>query len=307
MPIVMLLPAEIAYDSASALSAGRRDTQEDAVATDFPLGTDFGLAVLADGMGGHAAGDVASKIVVTEVFSDLKLRGRNLLEDAPTALRAASDGANSCLAAHVSGQPTTHGMGSTLIALIFHHDRMHWISVGDSPLWLWRSGKLVRLNEDHSLAPQIDWMVEQGQMEAEVGRSHPDRNCLTSCLMGRPIPRVDCPAEPLTLRLGDLVLMASDGLEFLGEDLIARLLTQHRGAPSSEIARAFLGAIAALDDPEQDNVSLAVIRPVTAPLAVAAQALARADGTHPVARGRSAFAAVTRLLRRTGTDAGGAS
>ena len=71
-------------------------------------------------------------------------------------------------------------MGATLIALIFHRDRLHWISVGDSPLWLWRDGTLTRLNEDHSLAPQIDWMVEQGQMAPSRPR-HPDRNCLTSC------------------------------------------------------------------------------------------------------------------------------
>ena len=65
---------DIRYDVASVLNRGHRDYQEDALATDFPLGADFGYAVLSDGMGGHAAGDVASKIVVTEVFSELKFQ-----------------------------------------------------------------------------------------------------------------------------------------------------------------------------------------------------------------------------------------
>jgi len=66
--------ADLQYDVASAISLGKRDVQEDAIICDFPLGSELGFAVLADGMGGHAAGDIASKIVVTEVFSELKLQ-----------------------------------------------------------------------------------------------------------------------------------------------------------------------------------------------------------------------------------------
>ena len=62
---------ETRFDVASVLSVGQRDHQEDALASDFPIGADWGFVVLRDGMGGHAAGDVASKIVVTEVFSEL--------------------------------------------------------------------------------------------------------------------------------------------------------------------------------------------------------------------------------------------
>ncbi len=65
------------FDVASAICQGGRDYQEDAIVTDFPFGADSGVVVLADGMGGHAAGDVASKIVVTEVFSELKFESAN--------------------------------------------------------------------------------------------------------------------------------------------------------------------------------------------------------------------------------------
>ncbi len=84
---------EIRFDVASVLNRGCREYQEDAIATDFPQGAEFGYAVLSDGMGGHAAGDVASKIVVTEVFSELKFQSadgerfqrnvRDILRSAP--------------------------------------------------------------------------------------------------------------------------------------------------------------------------------------------------------------------------------
>ncbi len=199
--------AAMRFDVASALSIGSRETQEDALVTDFAEGAPFGFAVLADGMGGHAAGDVASKIVVTEVFSDLKLRSDDgaFAAEVPQALRAATSAANACIEAYVQSNPASRGMGATLVALVCRGDRLNWISVGDSPLYLWRDGQLSQLNEDHSLAPQIDYLVRSGRMDPETGRNHPDRNCLTSVLGGRAIERIDCPedvAAPASGRCG---------------------------------------------------------------------------------------------------------
>ena len=251
------------FDVASALAQGGREAQEDALASDFPLGAASGFAVLADGMGGHAAGDVASKIVVTEVFSDLKLRSSGFdpaLTDLAAPLRAAALAANDCVAAHVAANPATGGMGATLIALVASADWLSWLSVGDSPLYLWRADKLRQLNEDHSLAPQIDWMVKTGQMDADFGRTHPDRNCLTSVLMGGEIERIDCPETPFRMEPGDVVVMASDGLQTLNDAAIADVLRAHPGARSDVLAEALLDAVQALGDPYQDNVSLTVLQ-----------------------------------------------
>ena len=193
---------EIQFGVASAISQGRRTHQEDAIIIDFPLGADLGFAVLADGMGGHLAGDVASKIVVTEVFSELKLRSGNqqAFEDKVTdILIEAARAANECLHGHAMTNPETSGMGTTLVAPVFFRNRLFWISIGDSPLFLCRDGVLIRLNEDHSMAPQIDFMVETGVIPAESGENHPDRNCLTSVLIGSEIARIDCPKDPLEL------------------------------------------------------------------------------------------------------------
>ncbi|MCU0911632.1 MAG: protein phosphatase 2C domain-containing protein [Rhodobacteraceae bacterium] len=251
------------YDVSTAISVGRRDYQEDAVAADFIAGNPFGFAVLADGMGGHAAGDVASKIVVTEVFSELKLKlgnGYDVEGNIGQVLRNVAQGANDCIDAHVSQNPSLRGMGATLLAPVIFEDRLYWISIGDSPLFLYRGGKLRQLNEDHSLAPQIDLMVKTGQIDPETARNHPDRNSLTSVVMGRRIPLIDCKANPTELVPGDVLIAASDGLQFLENDEIEALLRKHAKRSSSEIAEVLLSAVERLHDPDQDNVSFAIIK-----------------------------------------------
>ncbi|PWE31397.1 serine/threonine-protein phosphatase [Maritimibacter sp. 55A14] len=259
----MLRTCDSGFDAAAAISQGRRDHQEDALITDFPIGSDMGFVVLSDGMGGHAAGDVASKIAVTEVFSELKLRSGNVaaFEDgAPQILCEVAHAANACIRAHSQGQAETRGMGATLLALAFVKDRLFWISVGDSPLYLFRDGALRQINEDHSAGPQIDMLARAGRMTEEEARAHPDRNCLTSVLCGGDIPRIDCPAEPLALLEDDLLIAASDGLQFLPHDVIGEILKVHRYKTSREIAHALLDALRQQDYDDQDNVALSVVR-----------------------------------------------
>ncbi len=248
---------------ATALDKGKRGYQEDAIISDISRFGDIGLVVLADGMGGHAAGDVASKIVVTEVFSELLFHRADA--DAFEAnirqtLLEAMHAANGCLRAHVANCPETRGMGATLVACAVIHDRLYWLSVGDSPLYLFRDGKLTQLNEDHSLAPQIDYMVASGILTREQGACHPDRNTLTSVLFGEESAKVDCPETPLELREGDIFIVASDGLQFLSNAMIAEVLTENGHRGTAEIVDCLMAEIAALDDPDQDNVSISLVK-----------------------------------------------
>ncbi len=254
---------DLRFDVASAVSLGRREVQEDALICDFPIGADLGFAVLADGMGGHAAGDIASKIVVTEVFAELKLQSGDPggMEDTMAEiLRDAAMSANNCIGAHAESQPGTEGMGATLVAPVLIRDRLYWVSVGDSPLFLFRDGELRQLNQDHSMAPQIDFLARTGMMEPETAINHPDRQCLTSVLAGRAIAHIDCPQTPVTLQAGDVVIAASDGLQFLDDAEISRLLDQHATRTSAELSAGLLRGLKELDDPDQDNVSFCVIR-----------------------------------------------
>ena len=245
------------------IEQGRRTRQEDAIVSDFPAGNGLGFVVLADGMGGHAAGDMASKIVVTEVFSALKMHSGD-----PTDLEgrigdilcAAARGANECVGQYSSQSPEAEGMGATLLAPVLMEDRLYWISVGDSPLYLFRDGTLRRLNEIHSVMSQIDYLVDSGMMNREEAVNHPDQQCLTSVLIGREIPQIDCRAVPVRLAHGDIVIAASDGLQVLGDDRIEELLRFTRQQSAAQIAEGLLQDIARLDDPEQDNVSFCVVK-----------------------------------------------
>ncbi len=254
---------ELTFDVASAISLGQREFQEDAIICDFPIGAPLGFAVLSDGMGGHAAGDIASKIVVTEVFAELKLQSgdpKAMEEDIAAILRGAATSANECIQMHASNEKSMRGMGATLVAPVLMADRLYWVSVGDSPLFLFRDGTLKQLNQDHSMAPQIDFLARTGMMETDVATNHPDRQCLTSVLAGRDIARMDCPRAAVKLRHGDIVIAASDGLQFLEDSEISEVLIEHAFATSAKISTGLLRALEQLDDPDQDNVSFCVIR-----------------------------------------------
>ena len=262
----MLPAADLIYDASWALNIGRREQQEDAIAADFPLGLGHGFAVLADGMGGHAAGDVASKIVVTEIFAELKMQANDpaaLEQNIQQTLRDAAQGANFCVEHFASQNPDAVGMGATLVAPVIFEDRLYWISVGDSPLFLFRNGRLSQINENHSMAARIDLACSQGLIDAEEAASHPDRQCLTSALAGHEIPQIDCSGMPFKLHDGDIIVAASDGLQFLTDDQIEQVLLDLNDRPSAEISAAFIAQLKELGDPDQDNVSLCVIKIVS--------------------------------------------
>lgn len=251
------------YDIASAQSLGRRSRQEDALAVSCPMGVPFGFAVVSDGMGGHAAGDLASRIIVAEVFAELTLRGRGTFPEAADLshlLDASVRTANDSLRAQIEACPEQAGMGGTVVATALVEGGLQWVSVGDSLLFLVRDGRIERLNADHSMAPQIDMMAQRGMIDAEEARNHPQRNCLTSALTGQAIPEMDCPEERLELVDGDMIVLASDGLQVVPQAELAAILALAEGSPSRDIAAALMEAVAEADDPEQDNTSVVVIK-----------------------------------------------
>lgn len=253
----------LGFDVATVAIKGARSYQEDSLIAHFPIGQDTGFAVLADGMGGHLGGHVASALVMTATFSQLKMKERMLEEgelDIPQTLREAAQAANESVARHDSTADDTYGMGSTLLATVINRDKLYWVSIGDSPLLLYRGDALRQLNKDHSLAPQIDMMVRTGAMSAEVGRDHPDRNVLTSAVSGYPLTEIDCPSLPISLRPDDILIIASDGIQFLPSNKIAQTLKLASHGHAIEIANALLEALTLLDDPNQDNCAFAIVK-----------------------------------------------
>lgn len=253
---------ELVADAVTLSNIGRRDRQEDAVIADFPSGGEFGLAVLSDGMGGHNDGDLASRILVSEMFGELYFSGARiqaLAQNLPHVFQSALNVANKRLHRHTKSGALSPDTGGTLVSIALLNDQLSWISVGDSPLYLFRDGTLRRLNENHSLAPQIDLMVEQGLMDAEIARDHPQRGCLTSAVTGSGINRIDCPKSGTVLQDGDVVLLASDGINVMTDNEIARMIRRQRRKGPQKIAQGLLDHALSKDAPEQDNIALVVI------------------------------------------------
>ncbi len=251
------------FDVASAIWKGMRPYQEDSLSTDFHAGSPGGFAIVADGMGGHAAGDVASNLATIHGSGELKLALQQLEGKAnglPDALGAAIEKANGAIAERVSADSRVAGMGATLLALAINENQLFWGSVGDSPLYLVRDGAMRQLNQDHSMAPVIAAMVERGEITPEQAKQHPDRNALTSVLMGERIEKKDVPPSAFELRPADVLIAASDGLQFLPEDEILDLVTSALPASSSTLCDRLMRALKELGDPHQDNSAIVIVQ-----------------------------------------------
>ena len=160
---------------------GARPYQEDSWALK-PLADGSLLAVLADGMGGHAGGAVASKVAVDTAVASVE-KG--------VSLGAALQAANRAVGAKAAGDRNLTNMGATFVAVTVKGDEMRWVSVGNSPLYLVADGRIERLNADHSMAPQIDAMVARGLLTARQAANHPGRHTLREAVMGNPLTLID--------------------------------------------------------------------------------------------------------------------
>lgn len=286
----------IGYDVATALWQGARPYQEDTLLADFHGGLDRGFAILADGMGGHAAGDLASRLVVIDAASHLKFLihdGDGLEKTLHSELSSAITTANDVLRDRAADDQRLQGMGATFLATVIFEDRLYWASVGDSPLYLWREGALRQLNEDHSMAPVIDQMAKSGEITREEAANHPDRNALTSVLMGRSLKATDVPKTATVLDPGDVLIQASDGLQYLDNAEISQIVGQ--GGSSADIAAALIKALKDRADPMQDNTALLILQ------------LTSADGERVAGPKAGVTASNDRSERAVGTPATGPS
>ena len=242
---------------------GQREYQED----DYGLldGRDLGLdgrehsmLLVADGMGGHVGGATASGLLSKTFVEQYPQASGSIVERLRDCLAAA----NKALADAIAANPELDSMGSTLVAAVVSSQGLHWISVGDSPLWLFRQGKLERLNADHSMAPILAELVAKGDMTEEEAARDPRRHSLRSAVMGDDIHLIDASAQPVTVEKGDRLLLASDGLLTLSEPEIAAILQQTQDASLADSAAALIQAVEAAEHPHQDNTTVLLYAPV---------------------------------------------
>jgi protein phosphatase len=260
------------FDLAGQAIQGARDYQEDfcdfAVAgSDSAIGPGIIrlekeqelLAVLADGMGGHAGGAEASSLACQSFLAAYK-GTKGMPQERLAAALAAS---NHAIAERIQRDMSLNGMGCTFLGVLFDAHGMRWISVGDSRLFLYRNGELIHINEDHSMAPILDKLVEQGKMIPDEAEHHPQRNHLRSALTGSQIDLIQLHDQSLPLDDNDWILVASDGILTLSEAEIEYLIEDNASGGSQCVVNAILKAVENAAAPYQDNTTIIAIRPGT--------------------------------------------
>lgn len=216
------------------------------------------LMVVADGMGGHEAGSFASRLA-SNSFVEAFLKST---EDNGPRLEHALQSSNDAVRRGTEAATERIGcMGTTLVGILITEAGMQWVSVGDSPAFLFRDGQIRRLNEDHSFRPMIEDQIERGIISRDQARTHPNRNTLRSAVTGYPIDLIDLQSEPIELREDDVIICASDGLFTLSNASVAKVLKENCHESASQIASALVKATLGMEMEYQDNVTVAVIKP----------------------------------------------
>ncbi|NIR61228.1 MAG: Stp1/IreP family PP2C-type Ser/Thr phosphatase [Gammaproteobacteria bacterium] len=194
-----------------------RERNEDAIAWD----AEIGAVLLADGMGGHSAGDVASHLALDTLHEvlrpalerPLRIRPNRDMSRHATLVRRAINKANERIHAVAQQDPARAGMGTTLAMALFHDARVVIGHVGDSRVYRLRGGRLERLTSDHSVAEEL---VRQGAMGEEDVAASPYRHVITRALGLE--PKVTATIEEHEVVTGDVFLLCSDGLSDLVAD-----------------------------------------------------------------------------------------
>ncbi|HMV66095.1 MAG TPA: protein phosphatase 2C domain-containing protein [Myxococcota bacterium] len=247
------------FDSYHRSVCGNRENNEDDVLVD----NEMRIYVVADGMGGHAAGEVASKIAVNAVRDVLVERcdpdetrlvrdfdpddGSDMMRE---RLRYAMNQASVLIRRRSESDPRTRGMGTTVVALVIDGDRAHLAHVGDSRAYLLRDQTLTRLTRDHTVVQQE---IDAGRLTPELARLLPQRNILTQSV------GFHGPVEPDTstrvILPGDTFLLCSDGLtDALDDDRLRALMSEHSPEDLVDVL-----VETALREGAEDNVTVVIV------------------------------------------------
>ena len=247
----------VEFEIASDQIDGARDYQEDAFMVnqlgEAENGDGCALIIMADGMGGHAAGNVASNMVVSAFNKTFQssFPTTNIAETLTDSLNRSNDQ----IRTSVKETPALKGMGCTMVTVYVQDDKLYWVSVGDSHLYLIRNRELIKQNADHSYGAYIDLMREQGEeVEDQAGMS---RNMLMSAVTGEEISSIDVSSEPFKLVPGDRVIVASDGLDTLGAGAIIQYSSW--SSTAKECVYALLKAVEDANKINQDNTTIIVV------------------------------------------------
>ncbi len=238
------LVVNLGMQASSGLQADQRSREIDARGT---------LIAVCDGMGGAAAGDVASELAVEQLRATMESSSPfQDANEAQAALIQAHANANRAIAAYAKANPTRQGMGTTMTAAIIFNREIHVGHIGDSRAYLVRGRSIKQMTTDHSVVGQ---MIASGQLTPQQAREFEHRNVLLQALGVQQVisPEI-CVAE---LRGGDMLLVCSDGLTGpLTDEQVLQIMLRYQDPVRA--CRALTEAACAAGGP--DNVTVAVAR-----------------------------------------------
>jgi len=259
----------LSYAFAGGEIVGKRENQEDFYlfnSSDTSGGmepcsrADWVHIVIADGMGGHVGGEIASCQASVGFMRNLKDLKDNKSMKNHKRLENSLHVANERIRSWVITYPENNGMGCTLIGAIIEKNLLSWVSVGDSLLYLFRDGVLRKLNLDHSYASVLQEKVHSGEMTQEEANSHPQRNQLLTAVMGETLDLIDLPKQALKLKPKDRLLFATDGILSLTEEEISKFMSSIlRSDLLEEYCQNILNLVTDKNRQEQDNTAVSIV------------------------------------------------
>ena len=228
----------------------RKLNQDYVYTSETPVGPLPNLFLVADGMGGHKAGDYASRCAIETIVDYI---GRTGDVEPVGILEAAVARANEMVRYKASSDEAYNGMGTTLVAATIEGNRMRVANVGDSRLYVVGSRKINQITRDHSY---VEEMVRMGEIRRDQARSHPDKNIITRAVGAEENIAVDF--FDVTLQPGDIVFMCSDGLTNMIEAEEIRMILQGK-RDLVEKAESLVNA--ANNNGGKDNIAVVLIDP----------------------------------------------
>lgn len=226
---------------------GMRRQQQDAFGLSDPAASPF-IAVLADGMGGMKNGAVASKTAI-----------REFLASTTSGLSAtqAAHHANSVVYQSGVDSGEAEGTGTTLAAVLISNGEMHWISVGDSQIYLLRNGELSKVNTEHSYLLELYQDVIRQQTDLSEARAHSQRDALTSFIGLQKLTQIDHSIHGFPLKSDDIIMVCSDGLyRALNDTELRSILSASHPNPADELVKRAM----AKNHPYQDNTTVITLQ-----------------------------------------------
>lgn len=228
----------------------KRQLNQDIVFTsEGALGHLPNVFIVADGMGGHNAGDYASRCTVETIVKELQ---ETYEQDTEQIIRSAIERANRTIRRAAGEDVRLTGMGTTVVVATFKDGILKVANVGDSRLYV-LSGEIRQITRDHSL---VEEMVRMGGLEKAAARNHPDKNIITRAVGAQ--DTIDVDFFDVAMKKGDIVLMCSDGLTNMLEDEGIKMIL----GSSGDIAEKAVELVkAANDNGGRDNIAVIIIEP----------------------------------------------